>query len=155
MTTSIPDGEDLPQRILVVLCSRWVPHAQRERNDDIRSELLHLFQFFRVAACRDDLAGTKVFRQLHGKSARGSGCAIDQDRFAGCKVSALRKRGPGRHAGICDGGGRDVIERVREFYVPRAAYRTELGKSSERRLRQGEIDPSPILRYPDSIGARD
>jgi hypothetical protein len=52
---------------------------------------------------------------------------------------------------VCDGGGSDVIESVREFHALIGVHGTELGESPEGRLRQDEIDSPPILRYTDTI----
>ena len=125
--------------------------AQSERNDDICSKLLYLFQFFRVAACSDDLARSQVLRQLNSKSARRPGRTVDQNRFTSTRwarsTSAAQADIPGfamAAAVMSSRASGSVTHRL-------ALDGAELGESPEGRLRQGEIDSPPILRYTNTI----
>src|SRR5207249_8512153 len=65
----------------------------------------HLF----VASCRDDASRAQDFGDLYRQLPRDSGGAENQDSFASGQLRTVLERQPGRHTGIGNGRGSDIV----------------------------------------------
>ncbi len=121
-------GERLLESLFVIARARWVVRAKCEWNDGVCAELLHLFEFPRIAGSGNDSGSAEMLRQLYGDPTGGARRSIDHHGFSADEVPTLNQSRPCRHAWIRNGGCGNVVQRVRDVYAAAGVDRTELGK---------------------------
>jgi hypothetical protein len=111
----------------------------------------HLF----VASCRNDASRTQDFGDLYRQLARDAGGAKDQHGFASGELPAVLQRQPGRHAGIGNGRGSDIVQLFRDRKTLNSPNHRVLGHRAVRPPRSAEEHTRAIFEPPHAIHAAD
>jgi hypothetical protein len=126
-----------------------------ELNDGVGAQLGKGREPRSVASGSDDMAGAKVFGDLHGHATRASGCAEDQHRLAGFEVDAPPKGDPRGHDGVHRRGHQDGVGAVGKHHTATLVDDGLLGHRTHGGVGQDEVADRAVGRAAHSVDAGD
>jgi hypothetical protein len=126
-----------------------------ELNDGVGAQLGKGRKPRSFASGSDDMAGAKVFGDLHGHATRASGCAEDQHRLAGFEVDAPPKGDPRGHDGVHRRGHQDGVGAVGKHDTATLVDDGLLGHRAHGGVRQDEVADRAVGRAAHSVDAGD
>ena len=114
-----------------------------------------LLEGFGVASGGDDARCAEAAGDLHGEVSGDAGRAEDEDALSGGELCARGERGPRGHAGVHHGGGRNVIDRVRQRQCHPRLSDGALGEGAIEIAGPSKVDTMAVGQAADAIDSGD